>query len=187
MEKILIAYRAWRFRNTALLVGSLVVFFILAQTPWIDRALSHIGTLGYLGAFVAGICFVSTFTVAPAAVVLFHLAQELNPLGIALVAGAGGVIGDYLIFRFFKDRVFEELTPFFRSLGDTAPMRILSTPYFAWMLPVIGALIVASPFPDEIGIGLMGISRMKSWQFLLLTFVLNSAGIFFVVTLARSL
>jgi hypothetical protein len=65
-------------------------------------------------------------------------------------------------------------------------MRIFSTPYFAWILPVLGAFIIASPFPDEIGIGLMGISRMKTWQFLLLAFVLNSTGIFFIVTLANS-
>lgn len=152
-----------------------------------DRVLVAIGEFGYIGAFVAGIFFVSTFTVAPAGVALFHLAEFLNPLGIALCAGAGAVLGDYLIFRFFKDRVFDEIRPIFAHLGDHAIMRIWSTPYFAWILPVVGALIIASPFPDEIGIGLMGISRMKNWQFLALTFVLNSAGIFFIVTLARSL
>ena len=85
-----------------------------------------------------------------------------------------------------KDEVFEEIRPIFRKLGDHPLLRILSTPYFAWILPVLGAFIIASPFPDEVGIGLMGIARMKNWQFLLLTFMLNSAGIFFIVTLARS-
>jgi uncharacterized membrane protein YdjX (TVP38/TMEM64 family) len=119
--------------------------------------------------------------------VIFQLAGVLNPLGIALAAGLGALIGDFLIFRFFKDHVFEELRPFFQKLGTHSLMRIFSTPHFAWILPVLGAFIIASPFPDEIGIGLMGISRMKTWQFLLLAFVLNSTGIFFIVTLANSI
>lgn len=187
MQRIIAAYRAWRFRNTTLLFASFVAVFLLAGTPWATAALRGLGEFGYIGAFVAGILFVSTFTVAVAGIVLFYLAQELNPLGVALVAGGGAMMGDLFIFRYFKDYVFEELRPVFRRLGDHPLLRIMGTPYFAWMLPVIGALIIASPFPDEIGIGLMGISRMKNWQFLLLAFVLNSAGIFFVVTLARSL
>ena len=187
MEHLIETYKSWRYKNTALLVFSILVFFYLAETPIVERIISAMGDLGYFGSFIAGIFFVSTFTVAPASVILYHLADLLNPLGVALSAGAGAVIGDFIIFRFFKDRVFEEVAPIFRKLGDHPLLRILSTPYFAWILPVLGAFIIASPFPDEVGIGLMGISRMKSWQFLLLAFVLNSAGIFFVVTLARSL
>lgn len=187
MHEIITAYRAWRFRNTALLVVSVIVICFLAGTSWASGALRGLAEFGYVGAFVAGILFVSTFTVGIAGIVLFFLAQELNPLVVAFVAGGGAMIGDFLIFRYFRDYVFEELRPIFKKLGVHPIARIMSTPYFAWILPVIGALIIASPFPDEIGIGLMGISRMKSWQFLFLAFMLNSAGIFFIVTLARSL
>lgn len=170
-----------------LLIVSVIVLFYLAGTPLVDHVVAAMGELGYIGSLITGIFFVSTFTVAPAVIVLYNLAEVLNPLIVALSAGAGAVIGDFLIFRFFKDHVFEELRPIFKRLGDGPLLRIISTPYFAWILPVAGALIIASPFPDEIGIGLMGIARMKTFQFLLLAFVLNSAGIFFIVTLARSL
>jgi len=186
MERLIETYKEWRFKNTALLIVSIVAFFFLAETPFVERIVAGMGELGYLGSFFTGIFFVSTFTVAPAVIVLYHLADLLNPLGTALSAGVGAVIGDFIIFRFFKDQVFEEIRPIFRKLGDHPLLRILSTPYFAWILPVLGAFIIASPFPDEVGIGLMGIARMKNWQFLLLTFMLNSAGIFFIVTLARS-
>ncbi|OGZ11112.1 MAG: hypothetical protein A2942_00845 [Candidatus Lloydbacteria bacterium RIFCSPLOWO2_01_FULL_50_20] len=187
MEQLIETYKHWRYKNTALLIISLVVVFYLARTPFVDRIILATGSLGYLGSFIAGIFFVSTFTVAPAGIILYHLADVLDPLGVALSAGTGGVIGDLIIFRFFKDHVFEEIKPIFAKLGDHSFLRILSTPYFAWMLPVLGALIIASPFPDEVGIGLMGISRMKTWQFLVLTFVLNSTGIFFIVMLAQSI
>jgi hypothetical protein len=186
MEHLIETYKSWRYKNTGLLIISVVVFFYLAGTPFVERIIAAMGSLGYIGSFIAGIFFVSTFTVAPAGIVLYHLAELLNPLGVALSAGIGAVIGDFIIFRFFKDHVFEELMPIFRKLGDHPILRILSTPYFAWILPVLGAFIIASPFPDEIGIGLMGISRMKSWQFLILAFVLNATGIFFIVTLAHS-
>ena len=187
MERLIETYISWRYKNTGLLVVSLVVFFYLAGTPFVERLIAAMGSLGYVGSFVTGIFFVSTFTVTPAIIILYHLGEMLNPLGVALSAGAGAVIGDFIIFRFLKDHVFEELRPVFSKLGNHPILRILSTPYFAWILPVLGAFIIASPFPDEVGIGLMGISRMKSWQFLILAFVLNSTGIFFIVTLAHSL
>ncbi|HEY4505998.1 MAG TPA: hypothetical protein VJJ24_00895 [Candidatus Paceibacterota bacterium] len=177
-------HRHWRFKNTFLLIASLFLFFYLADTPFVKEVISGIGDLGYLGAFIAGIFFVSTFTVAPAGVVLFYLAKELMPLEVALFAGLGGVVGDFIIFRFLKDYVFEELRPVFMKLGGMRLSHLIATPYFAWLAPVMGAIIIASPLPDEVGIGLLGISKLKNWQFLLLSLVLNSLGILIVISLA---
>ncbi|MEK7118255.1 MAG: hypothetical protein AAB869_01465 [Patescibacteria group bacterium] len=187
MERLIETYKSWRYKNTWLLIISVVAFFYLAGTPFVERIIAALGGLSYVGSFIAGIFFVSTFTVTPAGIVLYHLAELQNPLGVALSAGLGAVIGDFIIFHFFKDHVFEELKPVFGKLGNHPILRILSTPYFAWILPVLGAFIIASPLPDEVGIGLMGISRMKSWQFLILAFALNAIGIFFIVTLALSI
>lgn len=175
-------WKHWHFKNTTLLVISLILFFVFAEHPVVKSLITLIGNFGYLGAFITGVLFVSVFTVAPAAVVLFFLAKTLNPLLVALFAGAGAVLGDYLIFRFFRDRVFEELKPLFLESGGNSIIKLFKTPYFAWTLPLIGAVIIASPFPDEVGIGLLGASKLKNWQFLLLTFFLNSIGIFIVIT-----
>lgn len=177
----------WRYKNTTFLVLSLVALFYVADTEVVHALIKQIGSYGYLGAAITGVFFVSTFTVAPASVVLFHLAQEFNPILIALCAGAGAAIGDLLIFRFLKDRVFDELAPLFRRFGNSHVSYVFKTPYFAWFLPVIGAVIIASPIPDEIGIGLMGLSNIRFWQFMLLAFVLNATGIFIVVSLVAIL
>ncbi len=179
--------RKWKYRNTTLLILSLVVLFLVSDTEVAHALIREIGSYGYVGAFIVGIFFVSTFTVAPASVVLFHLAQDFNPGLIAMFAGMGAVIGDLLIFRFLKDGVFEELRPLFRRYGGHYISNLLGTPYFAWLAPVIGAIIIASPFPDEIGIALMGLSRIKLWQFVVLAFVLNALGILVIVLLARSI
>lgn len=186
MERLLNTYKSWRFKNTFLLIAILVLVFYFTNTEIGQQVIHSISRLGYAGSFIAGIFFVSTFTVAPAGVVLFKLAQIYNPILIALSAGVGAVIGDYIIFRFLKDNVFEEIKPIFMKLGGSYLERLISTPYFGWLAPVLGAIIIASPFPDEIGVGLMGISKLKNWQFLTISFLLNSLGILIIITLAKS-
>ncbi len=180
-------YKKWQYRNTGLLIISLIVFFYFSNSDWLRALINYIGNYGYLGAFVSGIFFVSTFTIAPAAAVLFNLANKLNPLEVAILAGLGGMVGDYFIFRFFKDRVFRELAPLLKQFGGGYVRNIFKTPYFVWMSPFIGAILVASPLPDELGIGLLGASRLKDWQFLLLVFLLDVAGVFIIVTISQSI
>lgn len=183
MQKL---WEHWAYKNTTLLGLSLIVFIFLVDTPIVHMVIRHVGTYGYLGSLVTGIFFVSTFTIAPASLVLFHLAQDYNPLIIAVTAGVGAVIGDLLIFRFFKDQIFVEFAPLMKRLKRTGFLEPFRSPYFAWVTPIMGALIIASPFPDEIGIGMMGLTKIKEWQFIALTFVLNTAGIFIIVLLAQS-
>lgn len=177
----------WKYKNTTLLALSLLALFLIADTEIAHALIKQIGSYGYAGAFITGIFFVSTFTVAPASVVLYHLAQEFNPILIALCAGAGAAVGDLFIFRFLKDGVFKELHPFFHKYGGSYFAGLLRTPYFAWLAPVVGAIIIASPFPDEIGIGLMGLSKIRFWHFMLMAFVLNAVGIFIIVSLVAVL
>lgn len=179
-------WRHWRYENTALLVVSLVLVFFLAKTPLLDNIITAAGSLGYFGAFIVGMFFVSTFTVAPAIVILYHLADtSLHPIEVAVLAGLGAMIGDYIIFRFMKDRVFEELGPIFKKLQHPGVKDLFKSPFFAWLGPLFGAFLIASPLPDEVGVSLLGLTKIKRWQFFAMTFVLNSVGILLTVLAAR--
>jgi hypothetical protein len=186
LNTITAGWKHWHYKNTSLLVLSIIIFFFLADTPFVKNIIHYIGNFGYLGAFFVGVLFVSIFTVAPASVILFYLAESLNPLGIALAAGTGGIVGDYLIFRYLKDKVFQELKPIFINHEGKYLKKLFKTPYFTWSVPIIGAIIIASPFPDEVGISLMGISKIKTWQLLGLLYLLDITGVFLVVTVAKS-
>jgi hypothetical protein len=175
----------WRYKNTIFLALSLIIFYFLAKTDTAKHLLSLIGDWGYLGAFITGMLFVSTFTVAPSILIIYYLAQMLNPLEVAIFAGLGAVISDALIFTFLKNGFFEEIKPLFFFFKKPLFARLFSSPYFAWLLPIIGAVIIASPLPDELGIGLMGLSRLKRWQFLIISFLLNSTGLFIITALAK--
>lgn len=178
-------WKHWPYKNTTLLVLGILLFVMLSRLSAVDNAIMRIGGLGYFGAFLTGIFFVSTFTALPAGYVLFHLAENLHPVEIALLAGLGAMLGDYIIFRAVKDHLFEELKPVFTRLQHPALRTLFKTPYFSWLLPFIGAVIIASPLPDEAGVSLLGLSKIRKWQFFAITFTLNAIGIFIIVSAAR--
>jgi hypothetical protein len=181
----LIHWKRWRYKNTTLLVIGLAIFFYLAGTPTVDNLIKQAGTYGYVGAFITGIFFVSTFTAAPAGLILFNLADNLHPYEVALIAGLGAMVGDYIIFRLVKDRLLDELQPILGKLQTPFMRSLFSTPYFAWLLPFIGAALIASPLPDEAGVSMLGLSKIKRWQFFAVTYTLNAIGIFLIVSAAK--
>ena len=176
-------WKKWKYKHLTLLFLGILFSLILSKFETLNSILLSLGNFGYIGAFVAGMLFVSTFTVATGVLILFILAKTLSPLEIGIIAGLGAVLGDFTIFRFVRNDLLEEITPLYNRIGGKKITKFLSRRYLRWSLPIIGALIIASPLPDEIAIGLMGISRIKTYQFLFLSYVLNSIGIFMLVLL----
>lgn len=173
----------YHYKNLTYLGLSLIIALILLRIEPFHNLLLGLGKMGYLGAFIGGVLFVSTFTVSIGTVILLLLVEYLNPIEIGIIAGMGAVVSDLTIFHFVRSKgLADEIKHFFQYFGSDKISHLLHTKYFSWTLPVIGALIIASPLPDELGVSLMGISRMKTSKFLLLSFLLNSIGIFLVVS-----
>jgi hypothetical protein len=181
------SWKSFRYKNTTFFFLSVVFAVLLFRYQPFHAFLLGLGGAGYIGAFFAGFLFVLSFTVATASVILLVLSERLSPLEVGIFAGLGAMVGDLIIFRFIKDGVAEEVTPLYNSLGGKRITKLLQKKYLKWMLPVIGAIIIASPFPDEIGVALMGVSKIKQYQFLLLTFILNATGIFLLLSITTSL
>lgn len=185
VSKVEKEWASWKYKNIFLLIISIALFIYFLDSPFIVSIISQLGALGYIGAFLCGILFVSIFTVTPALAILYELASTLNPWLIALFAGLGAVVGDLIIFKFLKDKVFQELAPVFSRFKGSLIGKIFISPFFAWLVPILGAFMIAAPLPDEVGLGLLGLSKIKLWQFVLITFILNALGIFFVVFFAN--
>lgn len=176
-------WHRYHYKNITYIVISFIGAFLLLRFSFFSDLLLHLGKLGYVGAFIGGMLFVSTFTVSIGTVILILLAEYLNPAILGIIAGMGAVCGDLTIFQFLRSRSFvEEVQHFFQYFGGDKVSHLIHTKYFSWTLPVIGAVIIASPLPDELGVSLMGISRMRTYQFVVLSFVLNSIGIFLIVS-----
>ncbi len=174
--------KSFRYKNLTLLGISLIIAGILYENESFHTFLLHLGGWGYVGAFFAGILFVSTFTAATGILILLVLAEQLSAIELGIIAGLGAVVGDLIIFRFIKDDLISEVEPIYEQFGGGHVTKLLHSRYFSWTLPVIGAVLIASPLPDEIGISLLGLSKMKTYQFIVLSFGLNAVGIIFVVT-----
>jgi uncharacterized membrane protein YdjX (TVP38/TMEM64 family) len=170
-------------KNLTIVFFGVVLAVILSRVEGFHTFLLQLGGLGYIGAFIAGIFFVSTFTIATSALVLLVLAETLSPVEIGLVAGLGAVFGDLIIFHLIRDTLSDEIIDIYNQVDKKRHLKhLFHSKYFNWMLPVIGAMIIASPLPDEMGISLMGMSKISLPRFILLSFVLNSIGIFLVVS-----
>ena len=175
----------WKYKNLTLVFIGIILAIILSQFEAFHSFLLHFGNFGYIGAFIAGILFVSTFTVATGSLILLILAEKLSPVELWLIAGLGAVVGDLAIFRFVKDGLANEIEYIYNQIdGDHHLKKVFHSKYFSWTLPTIGAIIIASPLPDEFGVSLLGISKMSTYRFVLLSYVLNSAGIFIVLSLS---
>ena len=174
----------WQYKNLTFTALSAVAVWFLFQFEFFHQLLLQLNGYGYITAFVAGMLFASTFTVALGVVLLLVLAEELPVFYLALVAGGGAVLSDLLIFRFVKDHLSDEIKALYQRFGNRHLTKLFASPFFSWTLPVVGAIIIASPLPDEVGVSLMGISRMKAYQFLLISFLLNAVGIFIALSLS---
>ena len=174
--------RRRRHSNLLLLLGGFLFAFLLSRFPFFAVFIKEIGKFGYFGAVFSGLLFTSTFTAATGALLLLNFAKTLDPFWLILCGVAGALSADLLIFLFVKDKVVEDITPIYEHFLDKNHLhKIIHTKYFSWTLPVVGALIIASPFPDELGISLMGLSSMSLFQFLLVTLFSHSLGISLLV------
>lgn len=175
-------HKHMKYKNLLFVGVGLAVAVILSQVEAFHTLLLNVGSLGWLGVFIAGALFVSTFTVATGALMLSIFAEEFPLPLVAILAGAGGAIGDLTIFHLVRDGLTNELKDLYRRFGGRHLAVLLHTRYFRWSLPLVGAAIIASPLPDELGVSLLGISTMGTIRFVVLSFVLNTVGIFLLLS-----
>ena len=151
--------------------------------------LLRIGDLDYLGAFLTGILFSSTFTFPIGVLVLLDLVKDLPVVPLVVLLCLGAVSVDLLIFKLVKNSAAEEITPIYEELeklGKKNHLRkLFHTKYFGWTLPVVGTFIMMLPIPDELGISLLGIANITTSRFLLITLCCYGLGMFLFVTAAR--
>ena len=70
----------------------------------------------------------------------------------------GAVIGDLVIFRFVRDHIAEDLSYLLRTAPKQRFSAILRVRSARWLMMFVGAVIVASPLTDELGLTLMALS-----------------------------
>lgn len=165
------------WRDVAVVAASIAVAVALVRSGVIGHLLEQTASMAWIGSFIAGVGYSSLFTVAPATVALAAIGQQVPAWQVALAGGLGAMVGDQLVFRFIRSEVSAHLL-------RLAPRvrRLLGWRFVRWPLAVLGAVIIASPLPDEIGLSLLGLSQVRDRTLLMLTFVLNGIGIWAIAS-----
>ncbi len=178
---VAITVEAW------ILIGSLLLSIWLTKSDVLATFAAHAAEFEEISSFIAGVFFTSILTTAPAIVSLGELGQHIAPWKVAVFGAAGAICGDILLFRFLHSPLANYILkvavhPRWRRAGIA-----LEKSGFWWIVPLLGAAIIASPLPDELGLLMMGLSGMRIWSFVVLAYVMNVLGIYTIIITAQSL
>ena len=171
-----------------IIVLSILLAVVLAKTDSVERLLTATEGAMLLGSFIAGLFFTSVFTTAPAIIALGEIARD-NPIWLTALFGAmGSVIGDLIIFQFVRDRLSTHLMELLKHNGVGKRVKALFRfKFFRGLTFLAGGLIIASPLPDELGISLLGFSKIRTSWFIPLSFTFNFLGIVLIGLIANAL
>ena len=170
---------------------SIVIAVMLAQTGALHELLEKTKDFGVLQSFVAGFFFTSVFTVAPATVAVAELSRFEPVFSVAFFGGLGAAVSDMIIYLFVRKRLSKDVTAVIGKIVGRfkyrALVRSLDFKPIRWINPILGALIIASPLPDEIGLAFLGFSKIRPVIVMPLVFLFNSLGILAVGLVAQAL
>jgi hypothetical protein len=173
------------YQHLSVILLSIVFAVWLVQTGEIEKLLESIKGLRYVGSIGAGMLFTSVFTTAPSIVILGQIAHTKSILEVALLGGLGAMIGDLIIFRFIKNDLSGDFK-YILAHSKFRRLKILSRArIFRWLVPFLGALVIASPLPDELGLAMLGFSRLKTIYFIPISFTFNFLGILLIGYIAN--
>lgn len=173
-------------RDLIILAASLIFAVVVAKTDILKNLLMAAQNSHPFGSILTGMFFVSAFTAAPAAVLLAKLTQINSIFTIAFFGGLGALLGDLIIFRFVKNNLSEDILYLIKKTGSGRLLIIFHLKTFKWLVPFLGALIVASPLPDELGLMMMGFAKMPTSLFIPISFALNFSGIFILSSIIQN-
>ena len=169
----------------------LFLTFILAYFIFTGRnfqpLIEFLNSLGYFGTFLLGILFAYGFTAAPATAIFLILAKTQNIFVASILGGLGCMCGDFIIFKLIRSSFQDEINKIehekvMRKISRSIPKKIKH-----YLIPLFADLIIASPLPDEIGVSMLAVSGIRTKLFALLSFTLNTIGIFVVVLIGQVL
>ncbi len=203
-------YNKRRFKKDLIFLLSIALALYLAKSPHILNIVESSTVFVPLTIFIAGLLFTSFLTTPIAIVTLYALGQNHHPLYIALIGALGSALGDLVLIKLLRNFASKEMPLVFlgsQMIGDFAhlfPKKVTEIPLKfvsrekrifirllrlgfmrSWVLPVLGAMIIASPFPDEAGIILLGASAIDYRKVFVLSYLLSVIGIFLVAGSAK--
>lgn len=182
-----------KYPHLCVLLASFVIAYSLYHLGYL-HFLDGLSGFGYISIFIGGLLFSFGFTTPFGIAIFIEMAQFTHPVLGALVAGAGALLSDYLIFDLLRFSLFTKeikqlrSSHFFRSIGSHIHSEKFSEPVRRMLLWLAAGFVIASPLPDELGVTMLsGISKMSSRDFAMVSFGCNTLGVFLIMVGARAI
>jgi len=160
-----------------------VIAITLSRLGVVDYIVNIIGN-EIVVSFLAGIFFTSVFTIAPSAIALVSISGVSN-FTIALWGALGALCGDLILFYFIRDRFVDDLVASIKPSVMKKIMHSFHLGFMKWVSPLLGALIIASPLPDELALTLLGLSKTRVAVLIPISFIMNFLGILALLVFAE--
>ena len=172
---------AWHLkRDVVVVLVSILVALALSRSGFFHDFFQVSVESELVGILIAGLLFTSIFTTPLSIAMFVSLAPVVDPFVMAGVGALGAVLGDLILFGLVRHSMREDVEHLMSLPRYRRFFAIFHRRMFRWVLPFVGALIIASPLPDELGIGLMGMTRMKPRTLVGISYVMNALGIAFI-------
>jgi len=175
-----------------LFAASCIAAFIALRAGMFDALHPFLSQLGILSALLGGMLFSFGFS-APFGMGIFLAIAPDIPIWIAApVGGFGAFLSDVAIFQTLRVPFFALEVERLRSASLTRWLHSvflhdgMSDRIHKFALWTMAGIFIASPLPDEIGVSLVStLTNIESKRFALLSFLLNTAGIYSVLLIGR--
>lgn len=175
-----------------LLIATTVLAYTFFAAGYFDWIHGMRGGTGYLTVFIAGLLFSAGFTTPFSIAIFVEVSHSIDPVLGALVAAIGALIADMFIFtvmriEFFREE-FERLsyTPLVVWVHRMLNHRHVPDKVREYLMLSFAGIIIASPFPDEIGVMMIsGLTEIDKKTFALISYSLNALGILIILMLSR--
>src|SRR3989344_4159265 len=142
--------------KTTIFIFSLSIAWYLVKSGLLNNWVVTILPLRFIAEFLAGMFYTSFLTSPISMAMIVVLAENNNPIILALLAGMGAVVGDLVIIKFFKEKLSKDVSLITRELQLKKINNFLIKWKLEFITPLIGAIIIASPLPDELGLMMLG-------------------------------
>ena len=177
----------FKYPKLFLLILFIILAYILFQNTKISSLISNLGSLSYLGVFIAGMLFAFGFS-APFAVGFFITLNPSNILLYGIIGGLGALTSDLLIFNFIKISFQDEFNKLKKEKAIKKFNQIIGTGFGGevrkYLMYIFAGILIASPLPDEAGVTMLaGLTKIKQSVLAIIGFTLNTIGIIFLLAI----
>ncbi|MBI2452269.1 hypothetical protein HYV50_04315 [Candidatus Pacearchaeota archaeon] len=171
--------------DLVIILLSILLALFMVKVGFVSEIISSSKNTVITMSFVAGMFFTSVFTTVPAVIALVEIARIESVWITAFFGAMGAVVGDTIIFIFARKRLSLD---FFYLMKKTRAERakwIVKSKLFRIVSIFLGGLIIASPLPDELGLMMMGLTKLRTSFFMALSYSFNFLGILAIGGVAR--